>query len=89
MYEFRWNEWNIEHIGTHGVAPREAEYILNHARAPYPQRLGDNKFLAVGRTGEGKYLQVVYIFDPPETVFVIHARLLREQEKRRFRRRRR
>ena len=89
MYEFRWNAWNMEHIGRHGVTPQDAEYVLDHAQAPYPQGLGGGKFLAVGRTLYGKYVQIVYIFDPPGVVFVIHARPLRDHEKRRFRRRRR
>ncbi len=87
MYEFRWNEWNIEHIARHAVMPEEAEHVLNYARRPYPQGLGQGKFLAVGRTAQGRYVQVVYVFDPTDVVFVIHARPLGDQEKRRFRRR--
>jgi len=26
--EFRWNEWNVEHIAEHGVTPDEAELVL-------------------------------------------------------------
>lgn len=89
MYEFRWNEWSIEHIGTHDIVPEEAEYVLNHARRPYPQRLGDGKYIVVGQTSDGKYVQVIYVFDPPDVVFVIHARPLRDHEKRRLKRRRR
>lgn len=33
MYEFRWNVWNIQHIGEHGVDPQAAEFVVNHARA--------------------------------------------------------
>jgi hypothetical protein len=25
--EFRWNDWNIEHIAGHGVSPDEAETV--------------------------------------------------------------
>jgi len=89
VYEFRWNAWNIEHIGRHDVTPDEAEYVLNNARLPYPQRLGKERFLVVGQAPDGRYLQVVYVFDPVDIVFVIHARLLTDAEKRRFRRRRR
>ncbi len=89
VYDFRWNVWNIEHIASHGVLPVEAEQIVNHARRPYPQRLGEGKYLAIGQTVGGAYMQVVYVFDPPGVVFVIHARLLTEREKHRLRRRRR
>ena len=45
--------------------------------------------LARGQADGGRYLQVVYIFDPEDVVYVIHARPLTAREKRRFRRRRR
>ncbi len=88
-YEFRWNDWNVEHVGSHDVTPDEAEYAVEHARQPYPQRLGKGRFLVAGQTAGGKCVQVVYILDPPEMVFVIHARPLTDAEKRRLRRRRR
>jgi len=78
------DEWNIEHIATHGVAPSEVEYIVNH----YPiAARGDRKFAAVGQLPNGEWLQVIFIFSPAGVVFVIHARLLTESEKRRYRRR--
>jgi hypothetical protein len=32
--EFRWNEWNIDHIAKHGVDVVEAAYVVSHARRP-------------------------------------------------------
>jgi uncharacterized DUF497 family protein len=40
-----------------------------------------------GRGRSGRFLQVVFILDDDDTVFVIHARPLTDREKRRFRRR--
>jgi hypothetical protein len=40
---FRWNDWNRDHIAMHGVAPEEAEYVVDHASAPYPEQIGDDK----------------------------------------------
>ena len=88
MHEFRWNEWNVEHIAGHGVRPEEAEYVVDNARSPYPRYEGDGRYRVLGQTEAGTYLQVVFIFDPPEVVYVIHARPLTEREKRRMRRRR-
>ena len=88
-YEFRWNEWNVRHIGQHGVVPGEAEYVVNRARAPFPRDIGNDKFLVRGQSDSGRWLQVIYIFDPPGVVYVIHARPLRDVEKRATRRRRR
>lgn len=86
-YEFRWNEWNVEHIARHGVVPDEAEYVVGYTKRPWPQALGHGKFIAVGQAAGGRYLQVTYVLDPDDTVFVIHARPLTDNEKRRFRRR--
>lgn len=85
-YEFRWNEWNIIHIAEHGVTPEEAEYVVNHARNPFPRRIGEGKYYVAGQTEHGYYLQVIFIVDPMGSLFVIHARPLREHEKRRVRR---
>ena len=88
MYEFRWNDWNVDHIGKHGIGVPEAEYIVNRARAPYPRREGEGKYSVRGQTGDGQYLQVTYIFSPQDVVYVIHARSLTGAEKRNLHRRR-
>ena len=88
MYVFRWNDWNIAHIGEHGVIPWEAEHLVNHARGPFPQSQGDDRYLVMGQLPDGTYAQVVFVFSPPGVVFVIHARPLLDIEKRRLRRRR-
>jgi len=41
--QFRWNEWNIEHVGSHGVAPEEAEAVIEAARKPFPEARADDK----------------------------------------------
>lgn len=73
-YDFRWNDWNLEHIGDHNILPEEAEYVINHAKPPYPEHREDDKWLVI---------------DSDRTLFVIHARPLTDREKRRYRRRRR
>ena len=85
--EFRWNEWNIDHVARHGVNPEEAEYVVSHARRPYPQAREDEKWRVVGRGRGGRWVQVIFIFDPEDVVFVIHARPLTDREKRRERKR--
>jgi uncharacterized DUF497 family protein len=87
--QFRWIGWNRGHIAKHGVDPEEVELVVRQARAPYPQQLGDEKLLVMGRGRGGRYLQVIYLLDPDDTVFVIHARPLTDREKRCYRRRRR
>lgn len=85
--EFRWNEWNVEHIAKHGVDPEEAEMAVRGVRRLYPQQIGEDKLLAIGRGRGGMYLQVVYILGPDDTIFVIHARPITDREKKRHRRR--
>jgi hypothetical protein len=85
--EFRWNDANTEHLAGHGVWPHEAEQVVRQARSPYPLYRADGKWLVWGRGQGGRYLQVVFVLDEDEAVFVIHARPLTNREKRRFRRR--
>jgi len=50
----------------------------------------DDKWLVWARTGPNhgdRLLQVVFLLDDDDAIFVIHARPLTEREKRRFRRR--
>jgi len=85
--EFRWNDWNVEHLATHGVDPEEAERVVSAARSPYPLRREDDKWLVWGGGRGGRLLQVVFVLDEDATVFVIHARPPTEREKRQHRRR--
>lgn len=87
--EFRWNEANAIHIARHGVGPDEAEGVIRNARKPYPLRSSDDKWLVWGRGLAGRLLQVVFVLDEDGAVYVIHARPLTENEKRRRRRRQR
>ena len=86
-YEFRWNDWNLAKCTKHGVPPYEAEFVVNRARAPFPQRLENQKILVKGQTETGRYLQVIYLLEQDDVVFVIHARELTDNEKRQLRRR--
>jgi len=65
---FRWNAWNVEHIGKHGVTPDEAQDVVGHARRPFPCYHGDGKYLVRGKTDAGRWLQVIYVFDPRSIV---------------------
>ena len=87
--EFVWNSRNIEHISKHGIRPHEAESVVENCLAPYPQMIGQDKRLAVGRLADGRYLQVIYVpsRSVPGAAYVVHSRALTDREKRRFRRR--
>ena len=85
--DFRWNEWNVDHIATHGVTPEEAEWVVENAKPPYPEMKEDEKWFVVGRGGGGRFLQVIFVEYDDGTAFVIHARPLTDKEKHRHRRR--
>jgi uncharacterized DUF497 family protein len=87
--EFRWIDWNRDHIAEHGVDWEEVETVVRQAKAPFPQPIGEKKFIVMGQGSGGRFLQVIYILDPDGTFFVIHARPLTNREKKRYRRRRR
>jgi uncharacterized DUF497 family protein len=86
MYAFRWIDWNLDKISRHGVTPEEVEYVVNQARAPFPEEHGDKVFVA-GPTATGRWIQVVFVPDDVYTVFVIHSRPLSDAERMRYRRR--
>jgi uncharacterized DUF497 family protein len=88
-YVYRWNTYNLGKAARHGVSFREAEWVVDHARPPFPSYEGDGKHLVSGQTEHGRFIQVAYIIDDDGTLFVIHARPLTESDKRRLRRRRR
>ena len=60
---------------------------MRKARPPYPLASTDDKFLVWGPTAEGRFLQVVFLVDDEDSVFVVHARPLTDKEKKRYRRR--
>jgi uncharacterized DUF497 family protein len=85
--DFLWNDWNAEHIAKHGVEPDEAAGVVETARSPYPESIGDGKYIVLGRGRGGRLLQVVFVVDQDGTTYVIHARPLTDGEKHRMRRR--
>ena len=87
--QFRWIDWNQDPIAKLGIEPKEAEFLIRHAQSPFPQQIGEDRLLVQGQGRGGRFLQVVYVLDPDNTIFVIHARPLTDREKRRYRRRRR
>ena len=87
MPEFRWNDWNLEHATRHGISPEEAEAVVNRAKAPFPEQIGQEKLLVMGRGRGDRFVQVIYLPDQDGTLYIIHARPLTKKELRRLRRR--
>ena len=87
-YGFRWIGWNIGKVEGHGLTIEGVERVVNDARRPYPKPLGNEKWLVIGSTSGGKFIQVIYLVDDDDMLFVIHARPLTPKERRRRGRRR-
>ncbi|MBI4863841.1 MAG: BrnT family toxin [Candidatus Riflebacteria bacterium] len=87
--DFHWNRWNIEHLARHGVLPDEAEAAIRSSRRPFPRRIEEDKWLIWGRGRGERLLQVIFVLNDDDSVFVIHARPLTIREKRQMRRRQR
>jgi len=60
---FIWKRKNVEHIAEHGITPEEAEYIIVHAKSPYPEIMADGKWLVRGRTRAGRYIQTIFVME--------------------------
>ena len=75
--------WRCNSAGSTGIAStlpsmalteEEAEMVVRNAKPPFPRKIGDEKWTVIGRGIGGRFLQVIYLVDPDETDFVIHAR---------------
>jgi len=47
FYDFRWIAWNVEKIEGHGLTIADVEYVVNHARRPYPKPIGNEKWIVM------------------------------------------
>ena len=63
-----WDDDNVEHIAEHGITTEDAEYVVEHARPPFPRAAGGGKFFVWGRAGDGSFLQVGFVYLPDERV---------------------
>jgi uncharacterized DUF497 family protein len=86
FYDFRWTAWNIDKVESHGLAVADVEFVINNARRPYPKSIRNEKWMVVGPTRNGTVIQVIYLTDPDDTLFVIHGRPLTPNERHRRRR---
>ena len=65
--EFRWNEWNIEHLVAHEIYPEEAEQVVRDATSTYPGWIGEDKLLVSGAGLAGRLLQIIFVMDDDGT----------------------
>jgi hypothetical protein len=85
VVDFRWNDWNREHAAKHDVSRAEAEGVVIRARRPWPRNVGGGKWMVEGRGVGDRPVRVVYLVDPDDTIYIIHAMPLTTRRRRRRR----
>lgn len=76
---FDWDEHNLSHIERHGVSTDEAEEIFCGKPRFYRSREG--RYIAYGKTYQGRLLFVVFLYPGNKTARVITARDMTKAEK--------
>lgn len=84
--ELLWDEWNEEHIQTHGVEPHEVEEVVFDPGSVVLRTRGrrQRRYIALGLTEAGRYLLVVLEPITGNRGYVITARDMDDDERRRF-----
>lgn len=82
MARFRWIQWNLDKIATHGLSCEEVEHAFEHHRGPHQER-SDGSYETIGVTPSGRAVAIVWRYDEEfdplengwttEVVFVITA----------------
>jgi uncharacterized DUF497 family protein len=81
---FEWDDDNIEHIQRHDFTPDEVEEVF--AGAYKIRRTRQSRYIALGKTLDGRLAFVVFLRLPKGAVRVITARDMGAVERRLFRR---
>lgn len=71
---FGWDAANSRHVERRGVSPREAEEVI--LEQPLFRRTRCDRFIAYGRTVDGRYLTVIFCLKQGDIVRVITARAM-------------
>lgn len=77
---------NVAHIARHGVSPEEVEEAL--INNPLVLRGTDGRYLAYGKSAEGRLLFVVFVRRGRGLIRPLTARAMTDRETRLYRRRR-
>lgn len=71
---FRWNDWNLEHATRHGCSVEEIESVVRREiRHNRQRRQAEKKWYASGRGKGNRMIQVIFVLDTTDSLYVIHA----------------
>ena len=85
IHQFRWNDWNIEHIGRpgHNTTREEVEYIVGSEHS-LGQTQPNGRIFVLGITAEGRYLAAVIDPEPTGSWYCVSARTANVKERIRY-----
>ncbi len=87
IQKITWDQETVDHIANHDVSPEEVEQVLfNDEDLPVIMRGKGNKYLAYGKTDNGRFLLVVWASRHNKTR-IITARDMNKKEKQFYRKR--
>lgn len=67
-----WDEWNVSHVGEHGVEFFEVEEVFESR--PFLRKIKDGKHIAYGQARSGRYLTVIFAYRGRNRAYPITAR---------------
>jgi len=83
-----WDQETADHISNHSVSPEEVEEVLfNDTDLPFIMRGKEDKYLAYGKTVDGRFLLVVWASKYRKTK-IITARDMSKKERQFYKKRR-
>ena len=87
IYDFDWDEINLEHIAEHDVEDYEVEEVILFNKPIY-RKGRKNNYLAYGVTEEGRYLFIVFSTKGHGLIRIITARDMDKKERKYYKKRR-
>ena len=81
-----WDDETILHIAKHGVDVQEVEAVCFES-SPLVLKTMYNRYIALGQTGSGRYLTIIFEYLGQNKAKIITARAMSESEKRLYKRR--
>jgi len=81
---FDWDEGNVDHISRHAYTPEEVEEVFVGRHKV--RRTRDNRYLAYGKTLDGRFTLVVFVKPARGAIRVITSREMSEKERRLYNR---
>jgi uncharacterized DUF497 family protein len=83
--QFRWNDWNIAHIGRpgHNATPEEVEEVVSNEES-LGQLQTNGRIFVLGITAQGRYLAAVIDPELTGTWYCVSARTANQKERVRY-----